>query len=215
MDIPVELQGEQLLLLPERVLYWPRAQTLVIADPHLGKAAAFRAGGVPVPEATTADTLQRLGAALDRTGARRLLCLGDLLHARAGRAPETLALVTAWREQYPIPFLLVRGNHDHHAGDPPAEWAVQCLEEPFVEWPFVWRHFPEADATGYALTGHLHPAVRLGRGSLGETLPCFYFGRQVGILPAFGAFTGTALVRPQAGDRAYVLAGPEILPVHF
>ena len=43
------LAGEAVELLPERALHWIRERTLFVADVHLGKAAAFRAGGVPVP----------------------------------------------------------------------------------------------------------------------------------------------------------------------
>jgi metallophosphoesterase superfamily enzyme len=106
---------------------------------------------------------------------------------------------------------LVRGNHDQHAGDPPAEWRVACLDEPVIDRPFVWRHFPEAEAAGYTVAGHWHPAVRLGRGAFGVTLPCFYFGEAMGILPAFGSFTGTAVVQPRSGDAIYVLAEDEII----
>ena len=45
------------MLLAERALYWPRAATLFVADVHLGKAAAFRAGGVPLPRGATAADL--------------------------------------------------------------------------------------------------------------------------------------------------------------
>ena len=107
----------------------------------------------------------------------------------------------------------MRGNHDRHAGDPPAEWRVQCFDEPVIEPPFAWRHFPEAETAAYTIAGHVHPAVRLGRGQLGETLPCFFFGRAAGILPAFGDFTGTMVLRPQSGDRVYVLAENEVIRV--
>lgn len=85
------VSGAQVLLLPERALYWPAARTLVIADPHFGKAAAFRARGVPVPEFTTLDNLARLDAVLSRTSAERLVVLGDFLHARQGRSKTLLA----------------------------------------------------------------------------------------------------------------------------
>jgi uncharacterized protein len=98
-DAHVRLAGEDVMLLPERALYWPRAASLVAADFHWGKGATFRAAGIPVPTGTTGDDLRRLDGALQRTCARRLIILGDLFHARAGRiATRTLAELRAWRE---------------------------------------------------------------------------------------------------------------------
>ena len=92
-----ELAGETVTLLPERALYWPRRAALLIADLHLGKDATFRASGVPLPGGTTAADLARLSVALERSGARRLVILGDFFHARRGRDPALLAEVAAWR----------------------------------------------------------------------------------------------------------------------
>ena len=89
-DSCVAIAGEHLHLLAERAVYWERTSTLLVADPHFGKAAAFRAGGVPVPRGTTTENLRRLDRAIARTNARRVIFLGDFLHAREGRAPETL-----------------------------------------------------------------------------------------------------------------------------
>ena len=41
--------GEKLLLLAERVAYWPAKGALFVADFHLGKAASFRSAGIPLP----------------------------------------------------------------------------------------------------------------------------------------------------------------------
>jgi DNA ligase-associated metallophosphoesterase len=212
-DVETIIASEQVALLPERALYWPRERTLVIADPHFGKAAAFRALGVPVPEQTTRDNLVRLDAALERTGAQRLVVLGDFLHAKRGRSAEVFASLGAWRaERANLPILLVRGNHDDRAGDPPEEWGIECLEEPVDCLPFVWRHEPAASKRGYVLAGHVHPAVNLwGAGGLNATLPCFYFGREYGLLPAFGDFTGTAAVRPRVGEQVFVVADGAVL----
>ncbi len=87
----IQWAGEALCLLPERALLWVQARTLVIADPHFGKAAAFRAGGILVPPGTTADDVARLEGLVRAHAPRRLIVLGDFFHAAAGRAPETLA----------------------------------------------------------------------------------------------------------------------------
>ncbi|MBK7218643.1 MAG: ligase-associated DNA damage response endonuclease PdeM [Candidatus Promineofilum sp.] len=231
--ITTEVRGETLWLLPQRAVYWPRVGALIIADAHFGKAATFRAGGIPVPGGTTAEMLRRLSAALDATAATRLLVLGDLLHARAGRAPEMLAQVAAWHAARPaLRVTLIRGNHDSRAGDPPGEWGVECLDAPVVELPFTWHHQPPPVAQdsypvlpnkeaqdknpvpqqGYPIAGHVHPAVALGGNGRAMTLPCFYFGRDYALLPAFGEFTGTAVIRPRPGESVFVLAGDEIVP---
>ena len=44
----LSLFGESLWLLPERVILWEERRTLLVADPHWGKAAAFRASGANI-----------------------------------------------------------------------------------------------------------------------------------------------------------------------
>jgi DNA ligase-associated metallophosphoesterase len=214
-DARVEVAGEALVLLPERCVLRERTSTLLVADAHWGKAAAFRAAGVPVPGGTTGEGLARLDAALVRTGARRIAFLGDLLHAREGRAPATLSLIAAWRERHgDVEMRLVRGNHDRAAGDPPRELGIDCVDEPFADAPFVYRHHPRDDPRGYVLAGHVHPAVTLrGVGRQRQRLACFWFGAGCAVLPAFGPFTGTAGVEPRPGDRVFVVAGGEVVEV--
>lgn len=207
----VSVAGTILTLLPAPAAWWQDEATLFVADTHFGKAATFRAAGVPVPAGTTRANLDRLDETLAATGARRLVVLGDLLHAKTGRAPGTLAAVAAWRERHAhLEILLVRGNHDRRAGAPPDDWRITSVDPPAALGPFTLRHepAPEPDPR-YTLAGHVHPSVRLFAAS-GESLraPCFVFGETAAILPAFGAFTGTARVRPRAGDRVFVV-GPE------
>jgi metallophosphoesterase superfamily enzyme len=78
----------------------------------------------------------------------------------------------------------------------------------------VFQHFPAPSPHGYALAGHTHPAVRVhGRGGETATVPCFYFTPTHGTLPAFGALTGCAIIRPAEEDRVYGIAGDEVVPI--
>jgi DNA ligase-associated metallophosphoesterase len=203
------IAGERVELLAERALHWPRERTLFVADVHLGKAATFRAHGVPIPGGVTATDLARLSRLIERTGAARIIVLGDLLHARAGRVPALDAAVVAWRRGHrDVRVILVRGNHDAHAGDPPPAWDIECVADPSAFAPFLACHEPVIPASGYALCGHVHPGVRLvGRGEETARLPCFVLGPRHAILPAFGRFTGLALVTPSAGARLVAIAG--------
>jgi DNA ligase-associated metallophosphoesterase len=212
-----QIAGREIWLLAERALYLPEAATLVVADLHVGKSATFRAAALAVPGGITEHDLERLSGALERTRARRLVVLGDLLHARAGRAPRTLAALAVWRQRHgDLELVLVRGNHDRRAGDPPPELGFHCFDGPWIDPLSGWacRHEPERSGAVYTLAGHLHPSVRLlGSGRQAETLPCFHFGPEIGVLPAFGGFTGSRRVRPRRGDRVFVVAGGEVLPV--
>src|SRR5215207_7481182 len=203
-----EIGGQRLVLLPERAAYWERARTLLVADPHFGKAAAFRAAGVPVPRGTTTGSLARLDGALARTSATRIVFLGDFLHAREGREPETTRVVGEWRSRNAaIEMLLVRGNHDVRAGDPGPEVDITCVDGPVVEAPFAFTHKPAVSDDGYVVCGHVHPGARLaGPGRERAWLPCFWFRRQMAVLPAFGEFTGLGDIAVEPGDRVWVVA---------
>lgn len=214
-DMVVEVGGEDLLLMPEGAAYWKRAGTLLIADPHFGKAATFRALGVPVPRGTTTGTLGRLDAVIARSAATSMVFLGDFLHAAEGRAPETLRVLVDWRRRHSsVAMTLVRGNHDARAGDPPRDLDIECLTAPAERSPFVLDHHPRSSGAGYVLCGHIHPTVHLtGRGRQRIRVPCFWFGPRVGVLPAFGEFTGGAAAQVQSGDRVYALADDTVIAV--
>lgn len=210
----VVLAGTRVQLCPQGCAFLPDAGALLVADAHFGKAHSFRRLGVPVPEGPTTGTLHKLDQALAATGATEVVFLGDLLHARPALAAAVAEPVARWRARHPqLTLHLVRGNHDRHAGDPPAAWGVRVHDEPLALSGLQLQHHPTPPADGgYALAGHLHPAVRLaGRGPDALRLPCFHFGARVGVLPAFGEFTGAHLVQPAPGDRVFVLAEGHIV----
>lgn len=212
MSVECTVAGERLVLLPQKAMYWPSQSTLFVADFHLGKAAAFRKAGIPMPSGTTTDNVERLSAAVGLTGAKRIVFLGDFLHAKDSKAPATEARFGAWRSEHAgLELVLVRGNHDLKAGDPCEEWAMQCLDEGATFGPFIANHHPEPVKGGYVLSGHIHPAIALTDSGGTMRLPCFWFAKRVGVLPAFGAFTGTATVRPRDGDQVFVIADGEVI----
>jgi DNA ligase-associated metallophosphoesterase len=210
-DVVIDVAGERLLLLPEKAVYWPARAMLVIADIHFGKAAAFRALGIPVPRGTTTENLDGLGALVDAHGAREVLFLGDFLHARAAHAASTQQAMLAWRAQRPdLRLTLVRGNHDKHAGDPPAALGIDLVDEPYGVGPFSFCHHPDLDTGAYVMAGHVHPAWVLATRFDSLRLPCFVVGSARMILPSFGAFTGGHVLQREAGDAIFVTSGEAV-----
>lgn len=217
-SLSVDWAGEPWLLLPDRAVFRHRTGSLILADLHLGKAAAFRAAGIPVPEIVHAE-LQRLDRLVSFTRARSLIIVGDLIHAAAGRTPTVLGAVTAWRLRHAaLPVTLVRGNHDHAAGDPPRDWRIATHAAPFTpagEPRVAFVHDPETEASpGLAcIGGHLHPCAVLSDGSTSVRAPCFWLRPDVLVLPAFGRFTGTHPIRPASADRVFAIGDGQVIEV--
>lgn len=222
--VPVTLaEGLSIWLHPSGAAFLPDQATLLVADVHLGKAASFRRLGVPVPAGSTATTLDAVGdalASLGDTSVQHLVFLGDLLHAARGRSAELSLVVgralTDWRSRCPgLHMHLVRGNHDRAAGDPPPEWGIELLNEPWVTGSWALCHEPQTVPGAYTLAGHWHPCISL-RGGARERLrlPCFWMGdparHAIGVLPAFGDFTGMHPIEQRAGDRVWAVAGEAV-----
>jgi DNA ligase-associated metallophosphoesterase len=212
----VNVAGADVVLHPSGAAFVSETHTLLVADAHFGKAVSFRKLGVPVPEATTDGTLEALSKAIADTQARRIVFLGVFLHSRRSHAAQTLASIARWREQHAaIELTLVRGNHDDRAGDPPASLEISVVDEPLREGPFALCHHPRPVEGAYVMSGHWHPCISVGGRAFERLrLPCFWFGddsgalpnNAVGVLPAFGSFTGMHRIEPRAGDRIFPVA---------
>ncbi|MEK9774883.1 MAG: DEAD/DEAH box helicase, partial [Quisquiliibacterium sp.] len=149
-----------------------------------------------------------------------VLCvLGDLLHAPAAHTPLVIDALANWRARHQaLRVLLVRGNHDDRAGDPPPRCDIQVVDEPYAFAGLALRHMPPRQQAGlrgptHALAGHLHPVVSIASRHDRVRLPCFLVQDDCLVLPAFGDFTGgwpvdpagAATVFPTDGERVYQL----------
>lgn len=209
----ISVAGHTLVLLPEKAAFLPESSTLLVADAHIGKALSFRKLGVPVPHGTTAATLAVLSALVLRCDAQRIVFLGDFLHSARSHGPTTMDTVARWRDVHAaLELTLVRGNHDDHAGDPPAHLGIRAVDEPLMHGALALCHHPNPRPPAYVLAGHLHPGVSLGgRANDRLRLPCFWFGPQVGVLPAFGAFTGLHTIRAAPDERAFAATDGRVI----
>lgn len=212
--VTVEAGGEPFQLLGDKAVFLPLHSALLVADVHIGKALTFRRLGVPVPRGTTKSTLDRLSLLLERHAARRLVCLGDFLHSEHAQAPATLEALARWRARHgQVAVTLIRGNHDLRAGDPSARLDIEVVAEPWALGGLALCHHPRTVQGAYAVAGHLHPCVAVGRGLDRLRLPCFWLREHEAVLPAFGDFTGMHAVHPDEEDRVFVVAEQRVLAV--
>jgi DNA ligase-associated metallophosphoesterase len=211
-SVSIECAGEQLRLHPDRAVLWPTMRTLFIADLHLGKAEIFRRSGIPIPEGDTQADLLRLDQLIASYELRRIVLLGDFLHAASPGRSTHADQFAAWRATQPsLEFVVIAGNHDRRAaGRELAESVAWHLDE-WQIGPFVCRHHPGASSAGYVLAGHIHPVVFLYGSHRERTrVPVCWVRPDYAVLPSFGSFTGGGDIEPEAGDRLYAFAADRV-----
>ncbi len=208
----IELVNERVSLLPEKALWLKSRKTVLMADLHFGKINHFRKSGIPVPARANDKNTETLISVIQATKAERVIFLGDLFHSHYNEEWEVVGQI---RKHFTnCSFELVLGNHDILSAVQYQRHNMICYVNELCEGDLILTHEPmiKVPPGAYNLSGHIHPGVQLrGSGRQSVTLPCFYFGKHQGILPAFGSFTGLARVKPKKEDRIYVIAENKIV----
>ena len=209
-----ELKGQNLILLPEKAIYWEEEKALIVADLHIGKVGHFRKSGIAIPRSLEQEDLARLSDLIDQLKPEKLIFLGDLFHSEHNSDWNWVEL---WRGLFKdIRIILIRGNHDVLHDDYYLQADFELYHSLLLQ-PFLFIHEPTlADAlppdSVYILSGHIHPAVKLkGKGRQSALLSCFYFGPTQGILPAFGRFTGRYCIKISEQDAAFIVTKDNII----
>ena len=206
-----ELLGQRLVLIPEKGIFWADKKYLILADLHLGKAGHFRKSGIPVSDLIHTKDIHLLDQLIARFAPEQVIFLGDLFHSDHNQGWEVFR---RWmKSKAPLQFSLVLGNHDVLDA---RNYRIPNLQvsETLCILPFHLSHIPE-ETELYNLAGHIHPAVKLyGKGRQSLRLPCFYFGKRNGLLPAFGHFTGTAKINIKKDDAVYAIADKQVVRVN-
>ena len=211
--VTLEIAGQTLWLLPERAVFLPESDTLVVADADLGEAPGAQAPGVVPPGGVPDDALTVLSRLVRRLEVQRIIFLGDVLHSMRALAPETRAAVTRWRERHSaLELTLVRGQQAGRAADPLVTLDIQPFDAPLMHRGLALCHEPRPVDGAFALAGHVHPCVSVGgRAHDWHRLPCFWFSPRVGVLPAFGSFTGMQTIRVAAGERVFAATAERVI----
>lgn len=175
-------------------LFITDSATLVLADVHLGYSWAQRRRGElgPLADEKTRDKLQRV---VEELHPRRIVFLGDLVHAPKSCEPER-----AWIEAVLLglgeraELIAVRGNHDRAFAREFGHLPVRTIPA-WVEGGLLALHGDKLPTLqgegGTVLVGHLHP-VLVVRDAAGapQKLPVFLVTNACVLLPAFSPFAG-------------------------
>lgn len=206
--------GEELILDEERALYLPKHSLLAISDLHLGKSAHFRKAGVQVPATIAQSDLERLSLLLQKYNPQTLLINGDMFHHGLN---SDIVEFTTWRKQFSkVKFLLVKGNHDRLENTDYAKMNIDIHEPSYCLAPFCFIHDAPQNTRAelYPISGHIHPGVSIkGKAKQRLKFPCFYFGRDYAVLPAFSTFTGLYNIYPKTDERIFAVTPNRVVEV--
>jgi hypothetical protein len=183
----ISVAGHIMRPLAAGALFWEEEDTLLVADLHLEKGAAFAALGMLLPPYDTRTTLERLAKVIAAVDPWRVVALGDSFHRShlaEGLAPGDLALLLKLqdgREWY-----WICGNHDPHL--PASIGGTVCAT--LTIRGVTLRHEPSPAQPAREIAGHLHPVARIARRGAAIRRRCFATDGHRLVMPAFGAYAG-------------------------
>ncbi len=185
--VPLSFAGETFFATADGALFWRAQKALLVADLHLEKASWFARLGQFLPPYDSHATLTALSREVERTGAKRIYCLGDSFHDRFGcdrlpmNARELLSELTAR-----LDWIWIVGNHDPGFAD-------HCggrLEQEAEIAGILLRHEAQRNDSRPEISGHFHPKYRMNLKGRQVSRRCFVASTSKLILPAFGSLTG-------------------------
>jgi len=195
--VKIEIQNEQWILLPSKAMYRPKDKTLTIADLHIGKVHHFRKSGI-------ADIQPE-----------RLIILGDLFHSEYN---QSWVSFQEFLDRYQgLAVVLIKGNHDILEDKFYQTSSMQIVNHLLIEDNIAFIHDPYETILRkdvYLVGGHVHPGFLLkGKGKQSMRIPCFHFEEKRAIIPAFGSFTGLAMIEKKKGDKIYGVMNDRVIKI--
>ncbi|ELZ12125.1 metallophosphoesterase [Halovivax asiaticus JCM 14624] len=205
--------GGHPLSFAERAVYVQPAETLVLADVHLGRGAT---SAVDAPIDAADDPVGRLESLLDRFDPQTVVIAGDLLHSFSwipDGVRETVAEIERVVTDAEASLVCTPGNHDSvldEAFDGETAAAYQLDDEETVVChgherpPTEWVSDDGSPPSLYVI-GHDHPALSID----GRKYPCFLsvpsaettVSGDLLVLPAFSQLArGTTINTRRARD---------------
>lgn len=220
---PHKILNQQFWLTGDRTLFWEEEKALIVSDLHFGKTGHFRKSGIAVPQSVYKEDLQRLVVQIQHFQPEQLIIVGDMFHSHANRELE---LFLKWRGDLSgLEIQLIRGNHDILKEDWYEKAGIRLSQTTLSMNRFHFVHdIADLEKMGdaseehacsslpYFFSGHIHPGIRIqGMGKQSLCFPCFYFGKEYAVLPAFSRFSGIALIAPEKEEQVFAIVNNAVM----
>lgn len=225
MQSPIshKILNQQFWLTGDRTIFWEEEKALIVSDLHFGKTGHFRKSGIAVPQSVYKEDLQRLVVQIQHFQPKQLIIVGDMFHSHANKELE---LFLKWRSDLSgLEIQLVMGNHDILKEDWYKNAGIRLSRSTLSMNRFHFIHDisdhlnrseqfeGNSNATvPYFFSGHTHPGIRIqGMGKQSLCFPCFYFGKEYAVMPAFSRFTGVAIIAPEEEEQVFAIVNNSVV----
>lgn len=211
MTLNIQIHDRHFVLHQSGAVFWKERNMLLISDVHLGKVAHFRKHGIAIPNEAVFENFSRLTHVMHFFKPSEIVFLGDLFHSKINKEWD---FFSEWTKKTPAKITLIEGNHDIITKEKYLGLGIKVIQELQLDG-FLLTHHPDVRDDLFNFCGHIHPGIYLrGIGRQSLRLPCFFQRPNQMILPAFGEFTGKYYLTPSEGDKIYIIAKDEVIPVY-
>jgi uncharacterized protein len=205
--LPHIIHQNTFLLSSDKCIFWEEEKILILSDIHFGKTGHFRKSGIPVPQNIFKEDMQRFVSLLQQFKPSNVIVIGDMFHSHDNKEHD---FFLKWRKDFEqLSIQLVMGNHDILKREWYKNAGIQLIEDCHTINNICFVHDVSETALKancFYFSGHIHPGISIASGARQSVhLPCFYFTEQYAVLPAFGKFTGTYLIRPKKGEVVFAI----------
>lgn len=212
-SLAIDVGGRPLVLSSLRACFDPALRALVIADAHFGKDAVFSRA-----RHSSADWFDRGESAAHRSSDHRVRA-GDAGVSRRSAACARVAVdararcVACVARAACVEARGARRGQSRSACRCVAAYVgcrVRARAVAYRAWALC--HHPHAVDHAYVLAGHVHPVYQIATRIDSVRVPCFRFGIDRGVLPAFGSFTGGARETGRVlGERVFLVVQQRVI----
>lgn len=192
------IKEQQFIFDHRKAIYWEDNSSLILSDVHVGKLNHFQKNGIPIPSDGSKENLINIKNLIHEYDPDHIYILGDLFHSSYNKEWDDWII---YFSKSNVKFTLILGNHDQYDSKKLWDSNITLVNELIID-PFLFTHYPEKEFDQFNICGHVHPAVKLrGLGRQYMKLNCFYITDNQLILPAFGTFTGSHMLKPNKTDH--------------
>ncbi|WP_052045962.1 ligase-associated DNA damage response endonuclease PdeM [Candidatus Paracaedibacter symbiosus] len=218
--LKINFSSQELWLLTEKCIWWPKTSSLIVSDLHLGKGISFTSRNVYLPPYDIQETLGKLKILVDKLEPQRVICLGDNFHrsnSYSNFEEQEKDLIASLIKSVPR-WCWIYGNHDYELPAGLEGEKLRFIKEKTIEFHHSLDNYTEGNAF---IIGHYHPKYTLNLKKTVIRKPCFAWNKNILIMPSFGTYTGGLDVHHSAithilGQRfSIAVADTNPVPIQF